>query len=166
MNHRIFGKQLGRNHHERQALIKSLSKSLFTYGAIETTRAKAQLIIRTVEDLANCIMTKDVIIAQRELSKYFQDRNFVKDVYNTFKTTFAGQTSNFTKYWNVKYRQGDDALIVKLSFVKPYSLPVKKDTDKKVKETKEVKKEVKKDTDKKAVKEVKKVVSKKPTAKK
>ena len=96
MNHRIFGKQLGRNHHERQALIKSLSKSLFTYGAIETTRAKAQLVIPTVEDLANCIMTKDVIIAQREMAKYFQDRNFVKNVYDTFKSVFSGQTSNFT----------------------------------------------------------------------
>ena len=128
MNHRIFGKQLGRNHHERQALIKSLSKSLFTYGAIETTRAKAQLVIPTVEDLANCITTKDVVIAQREMSKYFQDRNFVKSVYDTFKSVFAGQTSNFTKYWNVKIRQGDDALIVKLSFVKPYTIikPVEK----------------------------------------
>ena len=128
MNHRIFGKQLGRNHHERQALIKSLSKSLFTYGAIETTRAKAQLVIPTVEDLANCIMTKDVIIAQREMAKYFQDRHFVKSVYDTFKQVFSGQTSNFTKYWNVKIRQGDDALIVKLSFVKPYTIikPVEK----------------------------------------
>jgi large subunit ribosomal protein L17 len=156
MNHRIFGKQLGRNHHERQALIKSLSKSLFTYGAIETTRAKAQLVIPTVEDLANCIMTKDVIIAQREMAKYFQDRNFVKNVHNNFKTVFAGQTSNFTKYWNIKYRQGDDALIVKLAFVKPYSLIAKKEE---VKETKIAKKVIaKKIVDKKAV--VKKSVKK------
>ena len=128
MNHRIFGKQLGRNHHERQALIKSLSKSMFTYGAIETTRSKAQLVIPTVEDLANCIMTKDVVIAQRELSKYFQDRAFVKNVYDTFKSVFGDQKSNFTKFWNVKIRQGDDALIVKLSFVKPYTIikPVEK----------------------------------------
>jgi len=129
MNHRIFGKQLGRNHHERQALIKSLSKSMFTYGAIETTRSKAQLVIPAVEDLANCIMSKDVVIAQRELSKYFQDRHFVKNVYNTFKSVFGDQKSNFTKFWNVKYRQGDDALIVKLSFVKPYSLKKPDETE-------------------------------------
>jgi large subunit ribosomal protein L17 len=135
MNHRIFGKQLGRNHHERQALIKSLSKSLFTYGAIETTRAKAQLVVPTVEDLANCIMTKDVVIAQREMAKYFQDRKFVKNVYDAFKLVFAGQTSNFTKFWNVKIRQGDDALIVKLSFVKPYTI-IKPVEVKPVKETK------------------------------
>lgn len=141
MNHRIFGKQLGRNHHQRQALIKSLSKSMFTYGAIETTQAKAKLVIPTVEDLANCIMTKDVIIAQRELSKYFQDRHFVKNVYDNFKSVFGDQKSNFTKFWKVKYRQGDDALIVKLSFVKPYSIIAKKE------EVKEAKKaSVKKET--------------------
>jgi large subunit ribosomal protein L17 len=147
MNHRIFGKQLGRNHHERQALIKSLSKSLFTYGAIETTRSKAQSVVSTVEMLANRITTKDAVTAQRELSKWFQDRGFVKDVYDTFKATFAGQTSNFTKMWKVKFRQGDDALIVKLAFIKPYAL-------KKVEKVEKVKKEAKK------------VVAKKPVVKK
>jgi large subunit ribosomal protein L17 len=131
MNHRIFGKQLGRNHHERQALIKSLAKSMFTHGAIETTQAKAKAVISTVEDLANCITTKDVVFAQRELSKYFQDRGLVKNVYDTFKATFGDQKSNFTKFWKVKFRQGDDALIVKLAFVKPYSLAVKKEEVKK-----------------------------------
>lgn len=146
MNHRIFGKQLGRNHHERQALIKSLSKSLFTYGAIETTQAKAKAVISTIEHLANCITTKDAVLAQRELSKYFQDRGFVKNVYDTFKATFTDQTSNFTKFWKIKFRQGDDALIVKLAFVKPYSLKKVADVaeTKKTKETKIKSKPVKK----------------------
>ncbi len=122
MNHRIFGKKLGRNHHERQALFKSLAKSMFTYGAIETTQAKAKAVVPTVEKLAHSITTKDIVNAQRELSKYFQDRNFVSDVYRSFLEVFNGQTSNFTKMWNVKIRRGDDALIVKLSFVKPYTL--------------------------------------------
>ena len=142
MNHRIFGKQLGRNHHQRQALIKSLSRSMFTYGSIETTQAKAKAVISTVEKLANSITTKNVVLAQRELSKYFQDRNFVKNVYDTFKTTFGDQTSNFTKFWKVKFRQGDDALIVKLAFVKPYTLkkvePVKEEVKAKAKPVKKV----------------------------
>ncbi len=122
MNHRNTGKKLGRNTRERQALFKSLAKSVFTYGAIETTRAKAQSVVPLVEKLANHIITKDIVLAQRELSRYFQDKNFVKNVYKSFKDIFDGQTSNFTKMWNVKYRQGDDALIVKLAFVKPYVL--------------------------------------------
>jgi large subunit ribosomal protein L17 len=149
MNHRKFGKKLGRNTRERQALFKSLAKSVFTYGAIETTQAKAQSVAPVVEKLANHIVTHSQLLAERELSRYFQDRNFVKDVYSTFKSVFGDQTSNFTKMWKIKYRQGDDALIVKLSFVKPYALDLKKE----VKEDK--KKILKKETPKK-VSEVKK----------
>ena len=36
-------------------------------------------------------------------------------------TEFNGQTSNFIKITRVKRRLGDDALIVKLSFIKPIS---------------------------------------------
>lgn len=122
MNHRKFGIKLGRNRREREALFKSLTKSMFTYGAIETTRAKARSVVPIIEKLANHIMTKDVVIVSRELAKYSQDNNFISSVYKTFKAAFEGQTSNFTKMHNVKIRQGDDALIVKFAFVKPYSL--------------------------------------------
>lgn len=154
MNHRIFGKKLGRNHHERQALLKSLAKSMFTYGAIETTQAKAKAVVSTVEKLAHTITTKDIVTAQKEMSTYFQDRNFVKNVYTSFKEVFAGQTSNFTKFWKVKVRRGDDALIVKLSFVKPYTLKkaeVKPEVDTK-KTTSKTKPAAKKPVVKKAVK--------------
>lgn len=130
MNHRKFGKKLGRNTKERQALFKSLAKSIFTYGVIETTQTKAKAVIPTIEKLASIIMTKDILISQRELSRYFQDRNLVKNIYSTFKSVFGDQTSNFTKFWNVKFRQGDNALIVKLAFIKPYSLNTKKEDTK------------------------------------
>jgi large subunit ribosomal protein L17 len=154
MNHRKFGKKLGRNSRERLALFKSLSKSVFTYGAIETTKAKAQSVVPIIEKLANHITTQTQVLAERELSRYFQDRNLVKDIYSTFKSVFGDQSSNFTKMWNVKYRQGDDALIVKLAFVKPYSLNLKKS---------EVKEDKKKETQKAAPK--KSVVTKKETKK-
>ena len=144
MNHRKFGIKLGRNRREREALFKSLIRSLFIYGGIETTQAKAKSVISIIEKLANHIMTKDIVIAQRELSTYIQDKNLVSDIYKTFKVAMGDLTSNFTKMFNVKIRQGDDALIVKLTFVKPYSLNLKKE---------EVKPEV--------VKPIKKIVKKK-----
>ena len=128
MNHRKFGIKLSRNRREREALFKTQTRSLFTYGAIETTQAKAKSTISIVEKLANHLVTKDVVYAQRELSKYITDKVLVKQVYTNFKTVFDKQTSNFTKMNNVKIRQGDDALIVRLSFVKPYTLnPVKEE---------------------------------------
>ena len=82
----------------------------------------------------------------------FRTENFVKSVYDTFKSVFAGQTSNFTKYWNVKIRQGDDALIVKLSFVKPYTII--KPVEAKPVEDKNKKVVTKKETPKKITKKV------------
>ncbi len=134
MNHRKSGRKLSRNTHERQALFRSLARSLFTHGSINTTEAKAKATVRLVEKLANWIITKDQLTAQRELHRYFQNRNFVKNVYQTFKSIFGNQTSNFTKISKIKFRQGDDALIVNFAFVKPYTLKIDKveNTDKKV----------------------------------
>ena len=53
---------------------------------------------------------------------------------------FSGQTSNFIKITRIKRRLGDDALIVKLSFIKPISfLEEKKVKVKKEKPKKTVK---------------------------
>ena len=154
MNHRKFGIKLGRNRREREALFKSLVRSVFTHGAIETTSAKAHSVISIIEKLSNHIITKDILLAQRELSTYIQDKLVVSQIYHSFKAVFDGQTSNFTKMFKVKIRQGDDALIVKLTFVKPYKLVVA--------EKAEVVKAVKPAKAAKAVKVVKEVKEVKP----
>lgn len=139
MRHRLFGKQLGRNHNQRQALLKNLVKSVFDHGSIKTTYAKTQAVISLVEKLSHAITCRPETFAKDELAKIFQSRKRVNEIYSTFKTTFSDQTSNFTKVVKIKRRIGDDALIVKLSFVKPYvSKPVK------IEEKKSAKKEDKK----------------------
>lgn len=140
MKHRIFGKQLGRNHHERQALFRSLTRSIFTHGSIQTTEAKAKAVVPIIEKLSNVIMTKTDITVRRELYKVFQDRNWVNNIFTTFKSVFTDQVCNFTKITRIKRRQGDDALIVQLSFVKPIKFSPKKEKIEEVKETKKTKK--------------------------
>jgi large subunit ribosomal protein L17 len=119
MKHRIFGKKLGRNHNERQALIRSLVKAVFLHGSIETTMAKSELIVSTIESLSTTILTKPELIAKRELFKILQKQSWVNNVVKTMKETFSGQTSNFTKTVKVGKRFGDDSLMIKFSFVKP-----------------------------------------------
>ncbi|MFA5750212.1 MAG: L17 family ribosomal protein [Candidatus Shapirobacteria bacterium] len=150
MKHRIFGKKLGRNHNERQALFKSLTKGMFISGYINTTEAKAKSVVSTVESLSNTIICKPELTAKRELFKILQDQTWVNNVFKTFKEVFGEQTSNFTKMTRIKRRYGDDALIVRFSFVKPIKFEQKKaevkSEIKKIvkKESKEVKKPVKK----------------------
>lgn len=158
MKHRIFGKKLGRNHHERQALFKSLTKAIFINGSIETTEAKAKSIVSTVESLSNTIITKPELTAKRELFRTFQNQTWVNNIVKTFKETFGDQTSNFTQITRIKRRYGDDSLIVRLSFVKPVKFDIKK-----------VKPEAKSDDKKEskvADKKVKKIVKKAPKVKK
>lgn len=146
MKHRIAGKKLGRNFNERKALLKSLTRSMFTYGAIETTEAKVKAIIPTIEKLANIIMSKEELVAKRELYRSLQDQHWVNRVVANLKSVYGEQISNFTTTQKIKRRFGDDALIVKLSFTKSVNfLPEKKE---------EPKKEVKKEAAKKPVKKV------------
>lgn len=150
MKHRIFGKKLGRNHNERKALFNSLTKAIFISGSINTTQARATAIVSTVESLSNTIITKPDLIARRELFRVLQNQTWVNNVFKKFKETFGDQTSNFTKITKVKRRFGDDALIVKLSFVKPIKFEItkeikvgpKKNDKKESKTTKETKKKL------------------------
>jgi large subunit ribosomal protein L17 len=154
MKHRIFGKKLGRNHNERKALFNSLTKAMFISGSINTTQARATAIVSTIEKLSNTIITKPDLFARRELFKVLQDQTWVNNVFKTFKETFGEQSSNFTKITKIKRRFGDDALIVKLSFVKPIKFEIKK--EKKVETKKNDKKDPKKIKDtKKNIKETK-----------
>jgi len=144
MKHRIAGKKLGRNFNERKALLKSLTRSMFTHGAIETTDAKVKAVVPMVEKLANIIMTKEELTAKRELFRVLQDQHWVNRVVANFKAVFGDQKSNFTTIQKIKRRYGDDALIVKFSFVKAVNFKP------------EVKEEVKKEKPVKKVKAVKK----------
>lgn len=130
MKHRIFGKRLGRTHNQRKGLLRSQTKSIFIYGSIQTTNAKAKAVRSLIEKISTKIITKDELTAKRELFKILQDQTWVNNVFKEFKKVFADQSSNFTKIQKVKYRYGDNALIVKLSFVKPIKFLVKKELEK------------------------------------
>lgn len=152
----MVGKKLGRNFNERKALIKSLTKAMFTHGSIETTEAKVKAVIPMVEGLANTIISKEELTAKRELFKILQDQHWVNRVVTNFKSVFGDQKSNFTTITKIKHRYGDDALIVKFSFVKAVNFLPEKKEDLKNKNKKEIKAVIKKEKPAKKVKEVKK----------
>lgn len=117
MRHRVSGRKLGRDRNQRQALFRTLLRSLFTHGSIKTTKAKAKSIIPQAEKMA-AMAVKGDLISRRQLFTVFQDKNFVNQVVAVFSQSFPDQKQNFTKLQNIKLRQGDNALIVKLSFIK------------------------------------------------
>jgi large subunit ribosomal protein L17 len=138
MRHRISGKKLGRTHHQRQALLKSLARAIFTHGSIDTTKAKSQAVIPLVEKVCRLAQKGD-LSSRRRIFSLFQDKKLTNHIVTAVTLAFKDQVGNFTKTKNVKKRLGDDALIVKLEFTKPYSLTppvVKEDKTKKDKKSK------------------------------
>lgn len=153
MRHRNFGKKLGRTHNQRQALFKTMARQLFTYGAIETTAARSTAVKPFVEKLARQALQNN-LRGRRELFAAFQDRTLVNTLSTKFAAVFADHHGTFLKEINIKRRQGDDALIVKLSLVKPFNLaPEEKKTEVKVEKKADAK--IKKVVKAKAVKEAK-----------
>jgi len=149
MKHKVAGRQLGRNHHQRQSLFRIQARAMFTHGKIETTEAKAKAVLPLVEKLCRFAQKAD-LSSRRRLFAVFQNKRFVNLLVKAVAISFKDVHMNFTKIIKIKRRQGDDALIVRLSFVRPYQLnppavSQKKETKetKKVKEVKEVKKKTK-----------------------
>ncbi|MBU1130253.1 50S ribosomal protein L17 [Patescibacteria group bacterium] len=131
MRHRKSGKKLGRNHHQRQALFKSLVRAIFTHSAIQTTKTKAKAVSPLIERICTKIKKAD-LSSKRFLYRYLQDRKWVKRVEDSFLKVFPDRNSNFLKISKIKRRQGDDATIVKLAFVKTISFKPEKAKEEKV----------------------------------
>ncbi len=121
MRHRLFGRKLGRNHHQRQALFRSQAQSMFTHGSINTTRAKALAVVPLIEKICRLCQKAD-LSSRRRLFAIFQNRSFVKKIVEIIGPAFKDRQGNFTKITTIKRRLGDDALIVKIEFTQPVNL--------------------------------------------
>jgi large subunit ribosomal protein L17 len=117
MRHRILGRQLNRTAKLRWSLFRSQLRSLFTYGFINTTQAKAKSILSNAEKITG-LAIKGGINDIKEINKTFDDDKFVAQIVAKIQASLTGRTSNFLKIQKVGFRQGDNALISKLSFYK------------------------------------------------
>ena len=117
MRHRILGRQLNRTAKLRWSLFRSQLRSLFTYGFINTTEAKAKSILNNAEKITG-LAIKGTINDIKEINKTFANEKFVKEIVAKIQNSLSGRTSNFLKIQRVVFRQGDNALISKLSFYK------------------------------------------------
>ncbi len=124
MKHRIFGKKLGRNHHTRQALFRTQINSLFLRGSITTTAAKVKALTPLAEKICTRLVSQTNLEACRLLSRYVPDRNLARRLVEFYKNSFNGRSSNFLKTAKIKFRQGDDSLMVKLAFYQDVKPPV------------------------------------------
>lgn len=117
MRHRVSGRALGRQHNQKKALFLGLIRSFFEHGKLTSTQAKVDAIRGQIEKLCSS-STKNTLADKRELFRFLQSQSWVNNVTNTLSSEFAGKTDNFTTTKKIKIRQGDSAVIVRLSLIK------------------------------------------------
>ena len=114
--HGYQGRKFGRERDQRAALLKGLATSLVVYGHIETTEPKAKEIVPFVEALITKAKKGDLhnrrqILA--ELSTVTAAHKLVDEI----APKLTGRTSGHLRIQPSRVRIGDNAKLVKVSFV-------------------------------------------------
>lgn len=125
MRHRKSGRKLGRNSSHRSALFNNLVTSLFTYGRIETTEAKAKEL-RSFADSTiswgvsvHALVAKgesatpaeraQVVHAKRMARQTVKTREALDKLFSEIGPHFASRKGGYTRILKTRVRKGDAA---------------------------------------------------------
>ena len=113
MNHRIGGRKFGLPSDQRQALLKSLVRALFTYQTIKTTETRAKDVRSIAEKLITGARV-DTVHARRQARRFLGDETLVHHLFTQIAPEFK-TGSGYTRTVKIGQRRGDAAPIVQLS---------------------------------------------------
>lgn len=126
---------MGRDINERKALFKSLIYSLFNYGTIETTDSKAKAVRGLVDKVINLAKDKKT---QSNLQRYINAKPLRSRLIEELMPKLKDRNSGYTSLVRLGRRQGDNAMMVKMSLIGNEALkPINKETVKKQSKPKE-----------------------------
>jgi large subunit ribosomal protein L17 len=100
------------------AMERNLLTSFFLHKSINTTNKKAKLVVPMIDRLINVANTKDELNAIRYVMKYLYTEEASKELFKNVAPKYKGnKTSGFTRIIAIKFRDGDNAKLVKLELV-------------------------------------------------
>lgn len=114
MRHRVYGKHLSRDTHERTALFKNLVQSLIMSEQIQTTQAKAKAISGLVDKLVNQAKTPQAI---KLFDQFSNQKKIGEKLIKEIAPRFSDRNSGYTSIVKLGKRLGDGAMLVRMSFV-------------------------------------------------
>ena len=116
MRHRNNKAILNRPADQRKALIRNLITSLFLYGHVTTTDAKAKALQSEAEKLITLVKSKaDDFNAIRELNRVIFTEDSAKAALGYIQKT--KKTSGHTRATKIGLRAGDNALLMKVELI-------------------------------------------------
>ena len=116
MRHRIKKAILNRPADQRKALVRNLVTSLFLYGKVKTTVAKAKALASEAEHLITKIKNQKedhnaIKEAMRVVTTEASSRNLIEYAQK------SDRNSGYTRSTKIGYRAGDNALMVLVELI-------------------------------------------------
>ena len=115
MRHATRNQRLSRPSEHREALLKSLVKSLIAHGQVKTTHARAKEAQRLADRLVS-LGKEGSIHARRRAFRTLQDRTLVKQLFAEIAPRFVDTPGGYTRVTRLSFRNGDGAAQSLLAF--------------------------------------------------
>ncbi|MFC1632971.1 50S ribosomal protein L17 [Patescibacteria group bacterium] len=115
MRHRKKGKILGRTSQKRRAMMRNLTASVFMYGSVKTTEAKAKTVQPIVEKLIT-IGKKGDQAAQRRVNAYLKEPAAQKALFDAVPR-YKERNGGYTRIVRVGKRVHDGATMARIALI-------------------------------------------------
>lgn len=120
MKKRVFGKKLSRSRTAREALYRSLFRSLVVHGAITTTETKAKALTRYADKIVGTAKEDSLESRRRVVARLANDDETAKAVFEKIAPMYK-RKSGFTRITPLPKRRGDNTKTAKVEWVKKAS---------------------------------------------
>ena len=118
MRHRKKGNRLGRDAAHRRAMTRNLVTSLFRYGRVETTEAKAKGVRPVAEKLITLAKRGD-LHARRQAARWIQSPPVLDGLFDHWAGLYAERAGGYTRVIKGAFRPGDGAETAYLELIGP-----------------------------------------------
>ena len=115
MRHRNKKAILNRPADQRKAMVRNLITSLFLYGKVKTTDAKAKALASQAEKLISKVKSKDAMNGIRDLKQVIFTKESSEKALEYAQNT--QKDSGFTRCTKIGFRAGDNATLVQVELI-------------------------------------------------
>lgn len=117
MRHRKKLPKLGRGRDHRRGLLRNLTNDLMLHGKIQTTEVKAKALRMEIDHLITIAKQGKSMSTIRKLEQYGIRPAVSKKLFDTYISRYTDRSSGFSTISPVKFRKGDNALLVQISLL-------------------------------------------------
>jgi len=116
MRHRAKGRQLSRTSSHKKATLNNMATSLFRYGGIQTTEAKAKELRPFAERLITLARRGD-LHARRQVERRLKDKAVTTKLFAEIGKRFAARPGGYTRIIKIGHRVGDGADVARIELL-------------------------------------------------